>query len=59
MKKLVTLSFLFSVLVGWLNGGVVRFGEIVGKPDGVEEMDWVEVGTPVVLFSVATDMTNE
>ena len=55
----MTLSFLFSVLVGWLNGGVVRFGEIVGKPDGVEEMDWVEVETPVVLFSVATDMTNE
>ncbi len=55
----MTLSFRFGGLVGWLNGGAVRFGEIVGKPDGVEEMDWVKVERPVVLFSVATDMTNE
>ena len=35
------------------------FEEIVGKPDRVEEIWWVEVGKPVVLLSDATGMTNE
>ena len=47
--------------MGWLNGGTVTlkgvvnpdgveevFEEIVGKPDGEEEMWWVEVRKPVV-----------
>ena len=44
--------------MGWLNGGPVTF-EVVVRPDGVEEVKRVEVGRPVVLFSVAMDITNE
>lgn len=45
--------------MGWLNGGVVRFEDIVGKPDELEDILWVEVDRPMVLFSDATGMEND
>ena len=38
---------------------LVRFEEIVGRPDGVEEMYWVEAGKLVVLLSDATGIIKE
>ena len=35
-------------LVDWLNGGVVAFEELVGKPDGVEDIGLAELDRPVV-----------
>ena len=37
----------------------MRFEEIVGRPDGVEEMYWVEAGILVVLLSDATGIIKE
>ena len=37
----------------------MRFEEIVGRPDGVEEMYWVEAGKLVVLLSDATGIIKE
>ena len=46
-------------LVGWLNGAVVAFEELVGKPDGVEDIGLAELDRPVVLFIDVTGMTDE
>ena len=37
----------------------MKFEEVVGRPDGVEEMYWVEVGKLVVLLSDATGIIKE
>ena len=45
---LIKLVLRLNGLVGWLNGGVVAFEEIVGKPDGVEDIGLVELDRPIV-----------
>ena len=44
----IKLVLWLNGLVGWLNGDVVVFEDIVGKPDGVEDIGLVELDKPVV-----------
>ena len=53
------LVLLLNGLVGWLDGGEVAFEEIVGKPDGVEDIGLAELDRPIVLFIDVTGITDE